>query len=85
MEKLHLPPDFHVVVSKMSFPKTIDFGKVYRLLEFDKKEQINELEQIAKEVKVKDLKVKFESLLIAKLPFDSLKCLSFIYVFSLIF
>ncbi len=57
VEKLHLPPDYHIVVSRLPFPKTIDYGKVYRLLEFDKQDKLQELDRLAKEIKVEDLLV----------------------------
>jgi len=50
VENLHLPLNYHEVVSKLTFPKMIDYGKVYRMLQFDKKDKMMELDRLVKEV-----------------------------------
>uniref|UniRef100_A0A7M5U8G7 CxC3 like cysteine cluster domain-containing protein n=1 Tax=Clytia hemisphaerica TaxID=252671 RepID=A0A7M5U8G7_9CNID len=55
VEKLHAPFNFHLAVNKMSFPKKIDYGKVYRLLEFDKSDQLRELDRLANKFTSEDL------------------------------
>ncbi len=57
VDNLHFPPEYHTIVTRLTFPKTINYGQVYRLLEFDKQDKMAELDRLVKEFKPEELLV----------------------------